>query len=105
MLDAADLATAEARWRAVLAAEPGSAEGLYGLGWTLHLAGKPDLAREAFQRLVDAHPDVHLGYKGLGSVAMAEGNGALARRRFEEALARAPGDPAVRHSLGLLALG
>jgi predicted Zn-dependent protease len=98
------LAEAEQEWRAVLALEPGRAEALYGLGWTLHLAGKPELAREAFQQCVDANPADHLGYKGLGSVAMGEGNTALARRRFEEALARAPGDPAVRHSLALLDL-
>ncbi len=104
-LDAADLVAAEAAWREVLAADPGRAEALYGLGWTLHLAGRPELAREAFQQCVDAHPDSPLGYKGLGSVAMSQGNAALAKRRFEEALARAPGDPAVRHSLGLLALG
>lgn len=99
-----DLAAAEARWRAVLALAPGDDGGLYGLGWTLHLAGERALAREAFTELVDRHPESALGYKGLGSVAMAEGNPGLARRRFEEALARAPADPAIRHSLALLAL-
>lgn len=103
-LDASDLVVAEAAWRAVLAEEPGRAEALYGLGWTLHLAAETDGAREAFQQCVDAHPESPLGYKGLGSVAMAEGNPSLARRRFEEALALAPGDPAVRHSLALLDL-
>lgn len=104
-LDAADLSGAEVAWRDVLAADPGRAEALYGLGWTLHLAGKPELARESFQQCVDAHPDNPLGYKGLGSVAMAQGNPPLAKRRFEEALARSPEDRAVRHSLALLAMG
>ncbi|MDP2306847.1 MAG: tetratricopeptide repeat protein [Pseudomonadota bacterium] len=103
-LDAADLVTAETAWRAVLAEDPGRAEALYGLGWTLHLAAETDGAREAFQQCVEAHPESPLGYKGLGSVAMGEGNPTLARRRFEEALARAPGDTAVRHSLALLDL-
>jgi tetratricopeptide (TPR) repeat protein len=103
-LDTSDLVAAEAAWRAVLAEDPGRADALYGLGWTLHLAAETDAAREAFQQCVEAHPDSPLGYKGLGSVAMAEGNPTLARRRFEEALARAPGDRAVRHSLGLLDL-
>lgn len=103
-LDASDLVTAEAAWRAVLADDPGRAEALYGLGWTLHLASETESAREAFQQCVDAHPESPLGYKGLGSVAMAEGNPTLARRRFEEALAHAPGDTAIRHSLALLDL-
>ncbi|MES2642565.1 MAG: tetratricopeptide repeat protein [Myxococcota bacterium] len=103
-LDRSDLVAAEAAWRAVLADDPGRADALYGLGWTLHLAAETDAAREAFQQCVEAHPQSPLGYKGLGSVAMAEGNPTLARRRFEEALARAPGDVAVRHSLGLLDL-
>jgi len=103
-LDAADLVGAEAAWRRVLAYDPGSAEALYGLGWTLHLAGETDPAREAFQQCLDAHPDSALGYKGLGSVAMAEGNAALARRRFDQALALAPDDVAIRHSLALLDL-
>jgi Flp pilus assembly protein TadD len=103
-LDAADLTGAEAAWRRVLATDPGSAEALYGLGWTLHLAGETDPAREAFQQCLEAHPESALGYKGLGSVAMAEGNAALARRRFEQALALAPEDVAIRHSLALLDL-
>ncbi|MDP2312519.1 MAG: tetratricopeptide repeat protein [Pseudomonadota bacterium] len=103
-LDASDLEGAEAAWRQVLAADPGRAEALYGLGWTLHLAAETEAAREAFQQCVDAHPESPLGYKGLGSVAMAEGNPNLARRRFEEALAKAPNDVAVRHSLALLDL-
>jgi predicted Zn-dependent protease len=103
-LDAHDLVAAETAWRGVLADDPGRAEALYGLGWTLHLGGRPELAREAFLQCVDAHPDSPLGYKGLGSVAMSDGNPALARQRFEEALARAPGDRAIRHSLGLLDL-
>jgi predicted Zn-dependent protease len=99
-----DLVAAEARYRDALARSPDRPEGLYGLGWTLHLAGRADLARAAFQRCVDVHPDSPLGYKGLGSVAMGEGNVALARRRFTEALARAPGDVPIRHSLALLEL-
>lgn len=103
-LDASDLVTAEAAWRAVLAEDPGRVDALYGLGWTLHLAGETEAARSLFQQCVDVHPGSPLGYKGLGSVAMASGDPALSRRRFEQALALAPGDSAVRHSLALLEL-
>lgn len=103
-MEANDLVTAEAEWREVLSEDPSRAEALYGLGWTLHLAGRSDLARQAFERCVEENPDDPLGYKGLGSVAMADGNPVLARRRLEEALARAPGDLAIRQSLALLDL-
>ncbi|MFZ5479167.1 MAG: tetratricopeptide repeat protein [Myxococcota bacterium] len=99
-----DLPAAEAAYRRALDAEPANAEALYGLGWTWHLAGREDLARDAFDQCVAAHPESALGYKGLGSVAMAEGNPVLARKQFDAALARSPGDLAIRHSLGLLDL-
>lgn len=100
----ADLVAAEAEWRSVLAVEPESVDALYGLGWTLHLGGREDLARDVFLRCVEQHPDSPLGYKGLGSVAMAEGNTPAARRRFAEALERSPADRAVLHSMALLEL-
>jgi tetratricopeptide (TPR) repeat protein len=99
-----DLAGAEAAWRAALDESPDDPDALYGLGWTWHLAGRDDMARDAFQQCVDAHPEVANGYKGLGSVAMADGNPVLAKKEFELALERSPNDLAIRHSLGLLAL-
>lgn len=103
-LERGDLVEAEAAWREALDDDPGSAEALYGLGWTWHLAGQRDAARGAFNRLVEQHPDSPLGYKGQGSLALAEGNLALARERFAAALERAPGDPAIRQSQGLVEL-
>lgn len=103
-LDQGDLRAAETAYRSALDREPTRVEALYGIGWTWHLAGQRDAARGAFDQLVLLHPESPLGYKGLGSVAMAEGNTSLARNRFEEALDRAPGDFAIRQSVGLLAL-
>ena len=103
-LDRGDLVQAEAAWRRALDRDPEREDALYGLGWTLHLAGERELARAAFEQLDRAHPTSPLGQRGLGSVALSERNVALARSRFEEALRRAPGDPAVRQSLALLAL-
>ncbi len=103
-LDRGDLAQAEAAWRRALDRDPDREDALYGLGWTLHLAGEADLARAAFEELDRAHPASPLGPRGLGSVALSERNVTLARARFEEALRRAPGDPSVRQSLALLSL-
>ena len=96
-----DLPKAEAAFRHVLERTPDRVEALYGLGWTYHLAGQPGSARPYFERCVEAHPESPLGYKGLGSVALAEENLALAEQRFQEALARAPEDAAILNSLAL----
>lgn len=97
-----DLPAAEAAWRRVLDREPTHAEALYGLGWTFHLSGQDGAARPWFEQCVEVHPESPLGYKGLGSIALSEGNLALAEQRFGEALARSPGDPAIRNSLALV---
>ncbi len=99
-----DLVAAEVAFRQALEREPDEVAALYGLGWTLHLAGDRDLARANFQRVTEVAPENPLGWKGLGSVAMAEGNARQAERSFREALTRAPGDVAIRHSLALLEL-
>ena len=103
-LEAGDLVSAEAAWRAALQADPENAEALAGLGWTYHLAGQEDTARSSFQQCVNLHPDAAPCYRGLGSVALAEGNIAQARKHLNLAMQRAPDDPATRHSLGLLEL-
>lgn len=99
-----DLPAAEAGYREALRRDPSRAEALYGLGWTYHLAGQRDAARDAFTQLTRMHPDSALGFKGLGSVAMKEGNAPLAREQFKAALERAPGDRKIRQSLALLEL-
>ncbi|MEN9786483.1 MAG: Tetratricopeptide repeat [Pseudomonadota bacterium] len=99
-----DLVAAEIAWRRVLEDDPTRAEALHGLGWTLHLAGRQDLARDTFARLDALHPESALGPRGLGSVALAAGNVAVARERFQNALARTPGDLGARQGLALVAL-
>ena len=103
-LHAGELDAAESEYRAALAKDPTSADALYGLGWTYHLAGQRESARDAFSQCVRVHPESPLGYKGLGSVAMAEGQPLAARKQFEEALARSPNDRRIRLSLALLDL-
>jgi tetratricopeptide (TPR) repeat protein len=99
-----DWAAAELAWRKALEQEPDDVEVLYGLGWTYHMAGQSPQARSSFEAAVKADAGSALGYKGLGSVSLAEGNVADARRWLEKALDRAPGDPAIENSLALAAM-
>ncbi len=97
-----DLPRAEKAFRSALAREPDNVDALYGLGWTYHLAGYGEEARDTFDRCVQIAPDRALGYKGLGSVALVAGNLVVAKERFEQALQRSPADPAILNSLALL---
>ncbi len=99
-----ELDVAEARFKAAIEVAPEDGAALYGLAWTLHLAGRTELARATFERCVDLHPERVDCLRGLGSAAMAAGNLAVARRRLEEAASRAPDDPSVAQSLALLDL-
>jgi Flp pilus assembly protein TadD len=97
-----ELVDAERAFRSALARDPDNVEALYGLGWTYHLAGHQDEARETFERCLRVDPESELGFKGLGSIALAEGNLEVAQARFEQALQHAPGDPSVLNSQALL---
>lgn len=103
-LERGDLAAAEQSFRGALERAPDHLEALYGLGWTLHLAGRSGAARAAFERCVTLDPASPLGHKGLGSVALAEENLPRARQHLEQALQYAPQDPAVLNSLALVHL-
>ena len=96
------LVDAERAFRSALARDPDNVEALYGLGWTYHLAGHSDEARETFERCLQVAPESELGFKGLGSIALAEGNLEVAEARFDQALQHAPGDPSVLNSQALL---
>ncbi|ORE92451.1 hypothetical protein ATO13_16059 [Stappia sp. 22II-S9-Z10] len=48
--------------------------------------GQLDAARDAFVAMVEAHPDVTLGYIGLGQVHMQEGDPETALKYFQDAL-------------------
>ncbi|MSQ02828.1 MAG: tetratricopeptide repeat protein [Myxococcales bacterium] len=99
-----DLFTAEKEFRQALDADPRDPDALYGLGWTFHKAGERDAARDAFAQLVRLHPELSLGYRGLGSVLAGEGNLAGARAALAKALERAPRDPGANQSLALVDL-
>lgn len=98
-------ADAEANFRRALDDHPDSVEALYGLGWVYHLNGSSSRARDYFMRCLRVNAEDHRGYKGLGSLALSEGNFSIAVLRFEEALKRKPKDPAVLNSMSLVHLG
>jgi len=100
-LQASNLEEAELRYRRVLDKDPDRIEALYGLGWAYHLEGKTARARTWFVRCRRVAPEDYRGEKGLGSIALAEGNLLLAEQHFEAALALAPDEPSVLNSLSL----
>ena len=100
-LEARDWSQSEAAFRRALDREPIHLEALYGLGWAYHQAGQPVEAQVAFERCIEAHPESHLGFKGLGSVALRQGNGSAAERWLQQALSLEPDDVAVTNTLAL----
>jgi tetratricopeptide (TPR) repeat protein len=98
------LLSAEEGFRQVLDNAPDNVDALYGLGWVYHLNQKNNRARDYFMRCLRVNAADHRGYKGLGSLALAEGNFQVAKQRFSDALERAPGDLAVLNSMALLEL-
>ncbi len=103
-LKAGDLVAAEADYRALLDDDPDDPDALYGLGWAFHMYGDEDRAREYFKRCVRVAPEDYRGHRGLGSVALADGNAMLAVSYFDTALEHAPGEPTVLNSRGLALL-
>ena len=99
-----DLAAAEADYRVVLDDNPNNVDALYGLGWTYHMASQRDRAREYFKRCVRLAPEDYRGHRGLGVIALADGNALLARTHLADALELAPGEPRILNSIGLALL-
>jgi len=100
-----DLVEAERRFRSALDEAPDRVDALYGLGWVYHLTGASSRARDYFMRCLRLDSNDHRGFKGLGSLALSEGNFQMAEKRFLEALEKVPGDPAVTNSLALTYMG
>lgn len=96
-----DWPAAEVSWQKALIQRPDDVQFLYGLGWTYHLSRQELQAKALFDSCVRLAPESHLGYKGLGSVALAEGNLSEAEAQLERALSFSPDDPAILNSLAL----
>jgi len=100
-LEQRDWSRSEAAFRRALDRGPTHLEALYGLGWAYHQAGQSVEAQVAFERCIEAHPESHLGFKGLGSVALRQGNGLAAERWLKQSLSLSPDDVAVTNTLAL----
>jgi len=104
-LNAGRVASAEKDFRRFLDSHPDSVEALYGLGWVYHLSGKPGLARDHFMRCLRVDSGDYRGHKGLGALALEEGNFTAAQTRFRDALGLLPDDPTVLHSMAQTYMG
>jgi tetratricopeptide (TPR) repeat protein len=104
-LETGDLLAAERSFRKALDQDSQSVDALYGLGWVYHLSGSGSRARDYFMRCLRIDSNDYRGYKGLGSLALGEGNFPIAMERFGEALARSPGDLSVLNSMALAHMG
>jgi tetratricopeptide (TPR) repeat protein len=68
----------------------------------LHNLGRPDLAREQFERALSRDPGFAPGHLWLGQVALREDDLGEAERRFGRYLDLAPREPRAHDSLGIL---
>jgi tetratricopeptide (TPR) repeat protein len=77
--------------------------GYLGLRY-LHNLGRPDLAREQFERAQRRDPEWAPAYLWLGQVALRSGDVAQAEEHFRRYLDLAPDEPRAHDSMGLLRL-
>ena len=88
----ARFAEAERCFREGLAADPGNARALNGLGVALHEQGKLDEAQRALAAAIEQAPDLSDAHFNLGRVHLERGELDLALACFEEVLRREPAD-------------
>ena len=93
-----ELADAERRIRAALAARPDSAAIRDSLGWVLHRRGRSAEALDWLKRAYAVDPDPEIAAH-LGEVQWTLGDRAVAERTWREALERTPGDPHLKRAL------
>jgi tetratricopeptide (TPR) repeat protein len=93
-----DLAEAEQRIRAALAARPDSAAIQDSLGWVLHRRGRSAEGVGWLQRAYAVDPDPEIATH-LGEVQWALGDRLAAERTWRAALEKSPGDPHLRKAL------
>ena len=94
-------AEAEGAFRAALASNPNSTDGLNGLGWSLRAQQREDEAYEAFGKslAVDVSADALAGRAATGRSTGAV-DGDEARKMLEAALSISPGDVWVQREIG-----
>ena len=90
---------AERLYRAALAAEPGHAGSLHGLGCLAHAAGRPDLAIGLIGQAVTAAPEVAAYTLSLGLALLDRGHLEQARAALHVAVLRDETDPRAHRAL------
>lgn len=103
-LQADKLEEASKAFHKALDQNPLEPRALYGAGWVSHLQRESAASRVYFERCVEVAPEFYGGYKGLGSVHLAQGYLEQAEASFQRALELSPGDPSVLGSLGYVYL-
>lgn len=103
-LQADKLDEASLAFQKALDQNPLEPRALYGAGWVSHLQRASAASRVYFERCIEVAPTFYGGYKGLGSVHLAQGYLEQAEASFQRALELAPGDPSVLGSLGYVYL-
>ena len=79
--------------------EPGKASILEALGRAYFNQGKPDLAAERFEAIVEADPLAHYAHFGLGLAAKRLGDRSVAARHLRMATVLAPDNEDYRRAL------
>lgn len=97
---AGDLAGAETRYRAVLAADPGHADACYLLGQLCRQAGRPDEAVALLRRAVEAAPDRVVFHIGTGDALAEAAQPADAVQAYQAALDLQPDAVDALYGLG-----
>ena len=103
-LDAHDLATAEKLYREALGHDPSDTKALAGLGWTYHLALKPEEAANSFTQCLNQQPTNTECIRGRSSVILSQGDILLAETWIERAQQISPDDPELQITMALLHL-
>ncbi len=98
-MDAGQLAKAEATLRRVTALAPDD-DGAWGmLGQVLWREKRNTAAKAAFERAIDFDAELPQWHDSLGSLLLAEGDGAAAEKEFREAVRIQPGNAKVQANL------
>ncbi|RKY21668.1 MAG: hypothetical protein DRQ55_03580 [Planctomycetota bacterium] len=92
-----------ARMQRALSYDPSLRASARVLGFSHYKLGAYDAARQAFVFIVEARPDDHRAWYGLGQVELTLGRLAQARPAIERALALSPDYLKARHALARLA--
>jgi predicted O-linked N-acetylglucosamine transferase (SPINDLY family) len=99
LIERGDLAGAEARARAAREANPEDAETARLHGVALLMLGRPDDAREAFERAIELAPHAFPAWCNLSSALLALDQAPEAVRTIERALGTMPANPVLWNAL------